>query len=166
MPQLIRWRTSTEFIFSRIILLICCLFILSSPCYADLTSGLVAYYPFDGNALDASGNGHDGTIHGSTLTTDRLGNANSAYSFDGVDDYIDMGSFPFVYDYSSVSLWIKTGKGINNYGFFDWNNSYNDGGFSTAIGAVYDGHPSDLLKIAFRDDLWIDGKYPYCITKV
>ena len=33
-----------------------------SPLYADLSAGLVAYYPFDGNANDASGNGHNGTI--------------------------------------------------------------------------------------------------------
>ena len=30
----------------------------------DLTSGLVAYYPFDGNASDMSGNGNDGTVNG------------------------------------------------------------------------------------------------------
>ena len=52
------------------------------------TVGLVASYLFDGNANDSSGNGHDGTVYGATLTTDRFGNANSAYSFDGIDDYI------------------------------------------------------------------------------
>ena len=45
------------------------------------TSGLVAWWPFDGNANDASGNGNDGTVSGATLTTDRNGNANSAYYF-------------------------------------------------------------------------------------
>ncbi len=53
-----------------------------------LTDGLVAYYPFDGNADDASGNGNHGIVHGATLTMDRFDNADSAYSFDGVDDYI------------------------------------------------------------------------------
>ena len=43
----------------------------------NLDSGLVAHYPFNGNANDESGNG-------ATLTTDRFGNANKAYSFDGV----------------------------------------------------------------------------------
>ncbi len=51
--------------------------------FADLNTGLVAYYPFDGNADDTSGNGHTGLVYGATLTTDRLGMANSAYSFDG-----------------------------------------------------------------------------------
>ena len=41
---------------------------------ADLNNGLVAYYPFNGNANDASGNGNNGTVNGATLTTDRFGN--------------------------------------------------------------------------------------------
>ncbi len=51
---------------------------------------LIAYYPFSGNATDESGNGHDGTVNGATLTQDRFGNADSAYLFDGVDDYIEV----------------------------------------------------------------------------
>jgi hypothetical protein len=45
----------------------------------DLTSGLIAYYPFDGNAHDESGYGNHGIIHGSTLVPDRCGNPDSAY---------------------------------------------------------------------------------------
>jgi len=48
-----------------------------------LTNGLVAYYPFNGNANDASGNGRNGTVEGATLTADRFGIPNSAYSFNG-----------------------------------------------------------------------------------
>ena len=48
-----------------------------------LTNGLVAYYPFNGNANDASGNGNNGTVYGATLTTDRFGNTNQAYLFGG-----------------------------------------------------------------------------------
>jgi len=47
----------------------------------DLIS-LVAYYPFNGNANDESGNGYHGTVNGATLVADRFGNPNSAYSFD------------------------------------------------------------------------------------
>ena len=50
---------------------------------ATLQNGLVGYWPFCGNANDASGNGNNGTVNGATLTSDRFGNANSAYSFDG-----------------------------------------------------------------------------------
>jgi len=61
-----------------------------SDACGGVTEGLVACYPFDGNAMDASGNGNDGTVNGATLTEDRLGNADSAYNFDGVDDYIEI----------------------------------------------------------------------------
>lgn len=37
-------------------------------------------YPFSGNANDMTGNGHDGTVYGATLTTDRFVNPDSAYS--------------------------------------------------------------------------------------
>jgi hypothetical protein len=74
--------------------------------------GLVAYYPFNGNANDESGNGNDGTVNGATLTTDRLGNANSAYSFDGVDDYIKVIESPVIDFQNSnsftIAFWTKT----------------------------------------------------------
>ncbi len=54
----------------------------------NISQGLVTYYPFNGNANDGSGNGYNGTVSGSVLTTDRFGNPNQAYEFDGVDDYI------------------------------------------------------------------------------
>jgi hypothetical protein len=63
---------------------------MSATIKADLTTDLVAYYPFTGNANDASGNGNNGTVYGATLTADRNGNANSAYSFNGSSDYIDI----------------------------------------------------------------------------
>ncbi len=49
----------------------------------DVCDGLVAYYPFFGNTRDTSGNSLDGLVKGATLTTDRDGNANRAYQFNG-----------------------------------------------------------------------------------
>lgn len=46
-----------------------------------LTNGLVAYFPFNGNANDASGNGHDGSINGAIATNGITGAADSAYLF-------------------------------------------------------------------------------------
>jgi len=60
-------------------------------CFAqiNLNQGLVAYYPFSGNANDASGNNLNGTIQGGVLsTTDRFGSTNSAYHFNGTDSRI------------------------------------------------------------------------------
>ena len=56
--------------------------------FADFNKGLVAYYPFNGNANDESGNGNDGTVNGATLDEDRNGEAGKAYSFDGNNTYI------------------------------------------------------------------------------
>lgn len=47
------------------------------------SGNLIAYYPFTGNANDATVNGYDGTIEGAILTTDRHGTLNKAYLFDG-----------------------------------------------------------------------------------
>jgi len=55
--------------------------------YADITAGLVAHYPLDGNANDASGNGHHGTPHGATFAGSPYG---QAASFDGNNDYIEI----------------------------------------------------------------------------
>ena len=68
---------------------------------------LIAYYPFNGNANDESGNGNDGTVNGATLTTDRFGNPNSAYSFDGQNDYIRADDFDFSRTNISVIVWLQ-----------------------------------------------------------
>lgn len=57
------------------------------PSYVP-TSGLVGWWPFTGNANDSSGNGNNGTVTGATLTSDRFGNANASYFFDGINDWI------------------------------------------------------------------------------
>ncbi|MDB4738750.1 hypothetical protein OAF76_03365, partial [Flavobacteriaceae bacterium] len=61
------------------------------PSYLPI-NGLVAWYPFYGNAYDESGNGNNGTVNGSTLNADRNNNQNSSYSFDGSDDFISIGN--------------------------------------------------------------------------
>jgi hypothetical protein len=53
----------------------------------SLTSGGIAYYPFNGSAHDAWDNNH-GEVVGPVLAPDRFGAAESAYRFDGMDDYI------------------------------------------------------------------------------
>ncbi len=80
----------------------------SSPTTA-LENGLVAYYSFSGDANDETGNGNDGVVHGATLTEDRFGNPNSAYSFDGSTSYIEVvdgTQFDFTNN-MSVSIWIN-----------------------------------------------------------
>jgi Concanavalin A-like lectin/glucanases superfamily len=77
------------------------------------TAGLVARYLFNGNALDSSGFGHNGAIHNVTLTSDRLGNGSSAYSFNGTNAYIEMpDSNAFSLSTTgqlSISVWMRPG---------------------------------------------------------
>jgi hypothetical protein len=74
--------------------------------------GLIAYYPFDGNANDESGNGNNGTVHGATLTTDKDGNSNSAYSFDG-DDYIAVGNLGSLPSQGTIIFWMNASEVVN-----------------------------------------------------
>lgn len=56
-------------------------------------NGLVAFYPFNANANDESGNNLHGTVSGgATLVADRFTYANKAFSFDGINDYINAGN--------------------------------------------------------------------------
>jgi hypothetical protein len=61
--------------------LISTIFVVTLTKAQDLPShipsdGLVVYYPFNGNANDASGNGNNGAVSGATLTSDKDGNTN------------------------------------------------------------------------------------------
>jgi uncharacterized protein (TIGR02145 family) len=83
-------KQSYHFLF--VLFLICFttkLYSQSVPSYVP-TNGLVGWWGFNGNAQDGSVNGNHGTVNGATLTTDRFGNQNGAYSFDGIDDRIDL----------------------------------------------------------------------------
>jgi len=72
------------------------------------SNGLVGWWPFNGNANDESGNGNNGTVNGATLTTDRFGNANQAYGFDG-NDWISINDIGISGTTSrSISFWAKT----------------------------------------------------------
>jgi hypothetical protein len=75
----------------------------------DLTQNLLLHYEFDGNTEDSSVNGYDAVAFGPTLAADRFGNPNSAYYFDGDDDYIN---FPNVAALKpslpvSFSFWVR-----------------------------------------------------------
>lgn len=72
------------------------------------TSGLVAWYPFNGNANDESGNGNNGVVNGATLTTDHFGVGGKAYYFNGVNNYISTAlGFSAGSSEKSFSVWYK-----------------------------------------------------------
>jgi len=86
------------------------------PSYVP-TNGLVGYWPFNGNANDASGNGYNGTVNGATLTIDRFGNANTAYSFNGINNFIEvLDALPLRLadtDFT-ISVWFQYSSSLNN----------------------------------------------------
>ncbi len=88
------------------------------------SNGLVAHYPFNGNAGDSSGFGNHGTLgigsDAPILTADRLGNPNSAYYFDGTTDIINVNPHISLRPNRSVSIavWIKSEvKTANTWNF-------------------------------------------------
>jgi hypothetical protein len=86
---------------------ICSISFSQVPNYVP-TNGLVGWWPFNGNANDESGNGNNGTVNGAILTSDRLGNANKAYSFLNSDILITNQFYNNgLVDYT-ISLWFLT----------------------------------------------------------
>ncbi|MBP6825269.1 MAG: hypothetical protein KA165_01810 [Saprospiraceae bacterium] len=87
------------------------LFLLT--CWLLTTAGLnaqtpVAYYAFSGNAKDQSVNGNNALVSGATLTQDRFGWANSAFSFDGTQSFLQaVNTAALNSNYTTVSFWAK-----------------------------------------------------------
>ncbi|MEO8088480.1 MAG: LamG-like jellyroll fold domain-containing protein, partial [Bacteroidota bacterium] len=107
-----------------------------------ITTGLVASYPFSSNANDASGNGNNGTVNGATLTTDRFGNVNSAYSFNGTSDYIQSISAPLTSPPFSISAWVN----LSNFSGLNPILTFGAGG--TNLNTLYFGtNPNGYLQI-------------------
>ena len=97
------------------------------PTYAPLDN-LIAWYNFNGDVLDASGNGHNGSTINTTATTDRQGQADQAFHFDGVSSDILVPYSPAFNAYPlTVSVWVRTedddngGMIIQHYANASWN---------------------------------------------
>ena len=112
------------------------------PCDRELGESLAGYYPFDGNAFDATSNMADGVVTGAVLTADRHGDSNRAYIFGGNDNITVFNSGQFSFDYSkndySVSLWIMPSGGAGtiiidqpskSYEGYDCNMTLDDNNF-------------------------------------
>lgn len=81
-----------------------------SPANETLGIGLIAYYPFSGNAADSSGNANDGVTYGPILTADRFGNSNKAYDFTPTASYIDISRRPLHLtgnESRTIAAWVK-----------------------------------------------------------
>ncbi|CAN5338458.1 hypothetical protein BH09BAC5_BH09BAC5_29000 [soil metagenome] len=73
------------------------------------SNGLVGYWAFNNNANDDSGFGNNGTVNGPVSTNDRFNNPNSAYHFDGINDFITITSTPTISQgVRTYNFWIKS----------------------------------------------------------
>lgn len=72
---------------------------------ADLTSGLVGYWPLDGNAKDSVG-GKDGKLVGGAKWA-KNGHLKDAVEFDGSTGYVEISGFKLTTDTITAVAWIN-----------------------------------------------------------
>ncbi len=143
-----------------------CFLLISQICAAqvNLDKGLQAYYPFNGNANDHSGNNNNPVFNNASITSDRFGNPNSAFHFNGVYQYMRIPNKPSL-NFSNeitLSVWVRpTGfyydichasqiisKGGGNYNPGNYALRFDDALFSNGKGC--DGGICDTLHQNFR----------------
>jgi hypothetical protein len=116
-------------IFTLLTVLVCCHFC----CFSQVVpkNGRIAYYKFNGNANDSSGNSYHMIVNGPALCPDRFGRPNHAYAYDGVDDYLAYTSpLPQGSDFT-YSVWFFS-ESFNHRGLI----LHNGTGVSSGIGIL------------------------------
>ncbi|MCE3227465.1 MAG: C-terminal target protein [Bacteroidetes bacterium] len=122
----------------------------------NLYSDLKLCMPCDGNALDYSGNSNHGAVSGATLTSDRFGNPNRAYQFNGTSNFISAGSFT---NYAptnelTISMWAKSDITTSNCLFIIDPDNMND----RCVGCAQYSHPSGTMMIWDYGDIQGGGR--------
>ena len=158
---------------------------VSAVVQKQLEEGLVAYFKFDGDTEDATGNGHQGkNLSGASVTTDRHGNSAGSYNFDGVDDVINIGNADdLALSEFTISVWFKwrsnhpshiyrtllaKGEGIYlthmNYMLQVANSNKKGGGYLNAVVGKGEGPPDDSSNTVFssREDV-TDGGWHHAL---
>ncbi len=135
--------------------------IASGEFIINIPTGLVAYYPFNNNANDESGNNnHLSAMNGVTPATDRFGNSNSAYNFDGIDDYLISPANNILDNYQTgaISVWIKPFSTTGNSNIFSYNTDENTNSLYNFMLA------DDSLRITYK----YEGQMPHidCSTNI
>jgi len=147
----------------KLLLLPLCILLLSGMVAAGtLEDDTIAYYKSDvtGSFPDAT-NTYNGTISGATFSNGN-GIINSAYSYNGVSDYISLGTDAFnSLSEGSISLWLKTDAQVSNEYIY----AYGQGAHAFAFYLDNNGYPNVWLyeggyvynfraSITIDDDAW------------
>jgi hypothetical protein len=134
-------------------------------------NGLVGWWPFNGNANDESGNGNNGLVNGAVLTNDRFGNEGKAFSFDGIDDFIDFGtSILSASNYASVSLWFYTtnqnsaSKNIFNKRRSTSGDGFGLGMFNSICRAGLDRYPDIIANPSYTPSVVFDTVWTHAVV--
>jgi len=122
------------------------------------TEGLIAYWPFNGNADDESGNAINGSVIGATLSSDRHENINSAYSFDGQNDYIETDASKLPTAERTISIWFYATSIDNRPGLLGY------GGSSTRGTSWFMGLNVNGLKSFHMSCHWLINRIDYYYT--
>jgi predicted nucleic acid-binding Zn-ribbon protein len=128
---------------------------------SSLANGLVAYYPFTGNANDSSGSGYNGIVTGVTFTSDRFGNPNSALYFNNTGD-VSVPRFTFqnyVTTGFTISYWVTMEDSTTNSRHFVMANY--DG--VNGVEIEYDVTPASNPLAIIRHDLHTNTANPISI---
>lgn len=143
----------------------------------NLDAGLVAFYPFSGNANDSMGNGSNGQVSNAVLTKDRFGMEGKAFYFNGINSRIAINTIDLSKSFGplsdtaefSISVWIKTSD-ITSKMYYticrqegpevsrpDWIFAFQDSGKTLSFGTKQDYYSELDIKIdpkKFADSSW------------
>jgi len=121
--------------FIKILSLITLLFV-TGVANADLNDGLLAYYSFEGNGKDESGNGNNGNEHGNIVYVQ--GKLGQAAKFDGIDDYFQINTSEQLRSkHYSISFWVQTNSTRERIAIFSAlysNGSADASGYQVGLG--------------------------------
>lgn len=122
------------------------------------TNGLVAYYPFNGNANEIISNKTNNEIKVATLTNDRSNKINSAYKFYGIEKASKITSFfsnNIINNSVSLSMWFKLdshGEWNGTKGGFQQNLLTFGGGWKSGIQVIIKSSEQSLITRFFCSD--------------
>ena len=151
-----RWRPIT--VFNLVLGLLLNLSALGQPAF--LKEGLVAYYPFNGNANDESGNQFNGVIQDGIISTNRFGESNSSCRCDGKRRAVTVPNFIVSGNNISVSFWfnaanIDYAKGVRFLSHnWDGEKPYGSFGMDSYYGGIFRGTAdADALGFYVRKEI-------------